>query len=456
MRVRDTATRLDLIHRIVHAVAVVWLICAQSTSRAADGPAAEAPERFNARFQATYVWQHKPQFRAAYSGAKSLRTDTESSYSFTTGAAFGLRVTPDTEIYLNPEAAQGRALSDLTGLAGFTNGEIARTAGPHLKWYLARGFVRHHINFGGARAAVESDANQLGGSVDRRRLTITAGVLSLLDLFDDNAYSHDTRTQFMNWSMFAHGSYDFAADARGYTHGIALEYFHDDWALRYARMAQPRDPNGAELVKSIGRIRGEQIELEHAHQWRNRAGRVHVLYFRNVANMARYDDALALAEQTGAAPSLDAARFGLQTKQGWGLSVEQAIGDGVGLWARLNRADGQTETYAFTTIDASISAGLLIEGAYWGREADRVGLAFSRNELSSVHRRYLATGGVDFFIGDGKIKYRPEAIMETFYAWRIQEPGAWFSIDYQYIRNPAYNADRGPAHFVAGRIHLEF
>ena len=50
------------------------------------GYAQDAPEETSARFQATYVWQRKTPFEAAYSGLHSLSPDREKSYSFTATA----------------------------------------------------------------------------------------------------------------------------------------------------------------------------------------------------------------------------------------------------------------------------------------------------------------------------------------------------------------------------------
>src|SRR5574337_1219530 len=188
---------------------------------------AETPdtEDWNARFQATYVWQGKRAFPAAYSGHNSLSPDREKSYSFTATAMLGWRPWSGGALYFNPEAAQGVPLSNLTGLGGFTNGEIARSSGPTPKFYRARLFLRQTWGLGGGQEEVESGPNQLAGSVDRRRFVLTAGNLSVLDLFDNNAYSHDPRTQFLNWSIMAHGAYDYAADARGYSWGIAGEWY---------------------------------------------------------------------------------------------------------------------------------------------------------------------------------------------------------------------------------------
>jgi len=290
---------------------------------------ASDPEQWNAKFQATYVWQGKRPFSASYSGPHSLKADKERSYSFTATAALGFRPWTGGELYFNPEAAQGVPLSNLTGLGGFTNGEIARTSGPTLKAYRARLFLRQTWGMGGEQAAVESTANQLAGNVDKRRWVLTAGNLAVLDVFDGNAYSHDPRTQFLNWSLMTHGAYDYAADARGYSWGVALEWYHDDWVARAGRFIQPKKPNQQELDPHIFQHYGDQIEVEHAHTLGGQPGKVRLLALRNRAKMSRFQDALDLAARMGGTPSIDDVRTGEQIKHGFGLNLEQAVSDGV-------------------------------------------------------------------------------------------------------------------------------
>ncbi|TMG74804.1 MAG: carbohydrate porin, partial [Betaproteobacteria bacterium] len=408
------------------------------------GHAQEAQEEASgAKFQATYVWQRKSPFEAAYSGANSLSPSREKSYSFTATAALGTRTWRGGELYFDPEVAQGVPLSRLTGLGGFTNGEIARITGPDPTLYRARLFARQTWGFGGGKENVESDANQLAGSVDRRRLVLTAGNLSVLDLFDDNAYSHDPRTQFLNWSLMTHGAYDYAADARGYSWGLALEYFCDPWAFRAGRFIQPKEPNQLPLDSRILKHYGDQIEIERAHTVGGQPGKLRLLAFRNRARMARYQDALDLAAQTGGTPDINAVRTGEQVKRGFGVNFEQAISSDVGVFGRASWADGQTETYAFTEIDGSVSGGLSFNGGTYGRAQDTFGIAFARNRLSAEHRDYLAAGGLGFFIGDGRLNYRPETVVEAFYGLSVAK-SARVSFDLQRIGNPAYNADRGP------------
>jgi len=421
---------------------------------AASGHAQEYEES-NFKFQATYVWQGKPAMPALYSGPNSMITAREKSYSFTSTLAAGFRPWAGGELYLDAEAAQGVPLSDLTGLGGFTNGEMARTSGPLLKVYRARAFLRQTWGMGGGQDNVESDANQLAGKADKRRIVFTAGNLSVMDLFDDNTYSHDPRTQFLNWSLMTHGAYDYAADARGYSWGAALEWFHDDWAIRAGRFIEPREPNQQQLDARIFHHYGDQVELEHAHEFGGLAGKIRLLVFRSRTRMSRFDDALNLAAATGATPDLNAVRIADQAKRGYGVNVEQALPADIGLFARMSRADGATETYAFTEIDQSVSGGLLMKGTAWHRAQDNLGLAFARNGISAARRNYLAAGGISFFIGDGRLNYRPEMIYEAFYNAGVTKH-LWLTLDVQRIVNPAYNADRGPARVIGMRVHTEF
>jgi hypothetical protein len=342
-------------------------------------------------------------------------------------------------------------------MGGFTNGEIARTAGPRLSFYRARLFLRQTWDDGegSEREAVASDQNQLAGSVAKRRWVLTVGNVSVTDIFDDNAYNHDPRTQFLNWSMMDYGAYDFAADARGYSWGAALAWYHDDWVVRVGRFLQPKESNGQTLDPRIGRHYGDQIEIEHAHDLAGHAGKLRFLAFRNRTRMARFQDAIDWGVATGTTPDINAVRDGNQTKSGFGLSLEQEIAKDVGLFARVSKADGKTEAYAFTEIDHSLSGGVLIKGGAWGRGEDTVGIGFVRNGLSKAHRDYLAAGGLGFFIGDGRLNYRPEKIVEAFYNLTIIK-GSQMSVDWQRIANPAYNADRGPVTVMSVRLQTEF
>lgn len=430
-----------------------WLWVAGIISGLVSGPlAAQTLEPYALHAQATYIWQGKPGFRAAYSGPNSLSARWEKSYSFTATLFAGVQAWPGGEFYVNLEVAQGVPLSRLTGLGGFTNGEISRTAGPQLRGYVARAFVRQQWSVGSEASITEADANQLAGSWSARRLVLTAGWVSVLDLFDRNPYASDPRTQFLNWTFMTHGAYDYAADARGYTFGFAAELLWDNWELRFGRFAQPLQPNQLQLDYRLWKRFGDQVEASHHYTWQGRSGTLRLLAYHNHARMARYREALALAGTSGIPPSLDAARRREHDKLGLGINVAQEVTPDLGVFGRAMWSDGRTETYAFTEIDRSVALGLSASGERWGRPLDRAGLATAMHFLSSSHRRYLREGGFGFFLGDGRLRYRPERVVEVFYSVGFRD-WLFLTADWQLLANPGYNADRGPAHVFSLRLH---
>ena len=425
---------------------------------------AQAPdtEDQTARYQLTYNWQHHAAFSASHSGANSIQPISEKMYTFSATAHWGFRPWQDGELYFNPEITQGVPFSgNLVGLGGFTNGEITRAGGSNPKLYRQRLFVRQTWNRGGEKEAVEADFNQLAGQVDKNRFVLTAGNFSTLDVFDDNAYAKDPRTQFMNWGNWTYAAYDYAADARGFGWGVAGEWYQDDWVLRLGRMTGPTTPNGLPTDFALARHYGDQVELEHAHTLRGQPGKWRMLAWRNRGVLASFKDATQWQLQNPGSYSdpvaLVATRKDEKTKYGLGFNVEQTVQAGVGYFLRAMKADGRTETHAFTEVDGSLSTGLVFKGGLWGRVEDAVGVALMRNTLSNDRRQFLAAGGTSYFIGDGQAlkNYRPEMILEAFYSFGLTR-GSWLTADYQRVQNPAYNSDRGPIHVYAARFHAEF
>ena len=428
-------------------------------------------EDTTARYQLTYNWQHHDAFRANYSGANSLSSQSERMYTFSTTAHWGFRPWQDGELYFNPEVTSGVPFSgNLVGMGGFTNGEITRAGGSMPKVYRQRLFVRQTWNHGGEREQVESDFNQMAGWVDKNRFVLTAGNFSTLDVFDDNAYAKDPRTQFMNWGNWTYAAYDYAADARGFGWGFAGEWYQDNWVLRFGRMTGPKEPNGLPVDFALGKHYGDQVEIERGHMLADQPGKVRVLAWRNRAKTASFDDATQWLNNRACLPNcpvetspqaLIDSRNGEKIKYGLGVNIEQAISPSVGFFLRAMKADGRTETYAFTEADGSLSTGLVFKGGLWGRADDTVGVAFMTNTLSRQRRGFLAAGGVSYFIGDASttsttsLTYKPEQILEAFYSFQMTR-GTWLTADYQRIQNPAYNADRGPVNVYAMRLHAEF
>lgn len=416
---------------------------------------AQAPapaEDWSVHAQLTYQLQGHGAFDAPYAGLNSFQDRKEVRGSYTTTLYLGRRLWQGGEVYADAEAFAGSGVSKVLGLAGPPNGETYRVDSTELKAGLARLFLRQTWSLGGGSEAVESGQNQLAGSQDARRVVLTAGKFSGTDLFDGNAYSHDPRAQFNNWTLWANAAWDYPADTRGYTWGVALEWYHDAWAVRAGSMMEPKEANELQLDPQVSRAHGEVVELEHDHELGGCKGALRLLAFENHARMGVYRDALA---QDPSAPDVTATRAPGRVKYGFGLNAEQALTEDVGAFLRAGWNDGKTESWAFTEVERTLSGGLSLGGAAWGRKDDRLGLGFAINGIGRDHRDYLAAGGYGFMLGDGRLDYAPERLVDAYYAFAFRSWGT-FSLEAQRFSNLAFNADRGPATVVGMRLHLQF
>ena len=430
------------------------------TARAQDNAApAMSPQRWNLFWQATSIGQFHGSFYAAYSGPNSLVNHPEAEASLTTTLFFTLRLTPNTQLIFNPEIAGGRGFSSVTGLANAPNGELPRVASATPKPYLARLYMFHDFGFGNETEDVDEQENQLRGTRPETRYTIAAGRFTLTDFFDQNAYSHDPRTQFMGWAVMYNGAWDYPADTRGYTWGILQEFHARWWSVRYATAAEPKIANGLRFDRRLFVDRGDTFEGEVRYHPFSHPGAVRALSYLNHTDSGSYGAALQLAAATHTTPDINNVLHPGTLKYGFGVNAEQELKGKVGVFMRLGWNDGKTEDFAFTAIDRLATGGVSIPGYFWHRRNDVFASEFTASGLSAVHALYLSRGGLDFIIGDGRLNYGPECIWETYYTAKVPKNifGAdlFATVDAQYITNPAYNQDRGPLWAWSLRLHLE-
>ncbi|HJT89924.1 MAG TPA: carbohydrate porin [Bryobacteraceae bacterium] len=360
-----------------------------------------------------------------------------------------------TQFYFDPEIAGGRGFSGTNGIANFPNGEMPRVTAAAPKPYIARLYVTQDFGFGDERETISSDANQLGGSRPMTRYSITAGRFTVTDFFDNNRYSHDPRTQFMAWAVMYNGAWDYAADTRGYTWGWVHEFHTRRWSLRYGSAAMPATANGLRFDRRIFRDRADMFEGELRYSPAGHQGAIRLLSYQNHADMGSYAQALQQSQAAGTTPNVVATRRVGRLKYGFGVNLEQEIRKDIGVFGRLGWNDGKTESFAFTAMDRLATGGVSVTGTRWRRKDDTAGAEFTAGGISGVHALYLARGGVDFLIGDGRLRYGPEYQFETYYDARVL-PGVFVTLDYQHVTNPAYNRDRGPVSIASLRVHLEW
>lgn len=413
-------------------------------------------ERWSIHGQATYMLQQRNNFNSPYAGQNSLLNKSASSadsYSLSATAFIGTRLWRGAEVYWNGEMFQGAPFNgQLTGVGGVYNGELQKGAYPQPVFYNARAFLRQTIGLGGGQEYIEGEANQLAGSLDKNRLVISYGRISTLDFFDDNAYSHDPRTDFQNASIFSMGAYGYAADTKGYTYGAVAEWYQANYILKAARLALPTVPNTAQLDYALSKNYSNQVELTRTHAIYGRTGAVRGLFFQQHAFMGTYQNAINLAQQTNTTPTLTSVRQAATNSWGYGLNFEQALSQDIGIFGRWSWNPGAAETQTLD-ISKSLSGGVSVKGASWSRPSDALGIGFAVNGISSAQISYLEAGGMTTFIGDGKLSYRPEQVLETYYSVKAYK-ALFISLNYQRIANPAYNAARGPVNIFGVRANI--
>ena len=413
------------------------------------------PDSWAVSGQFTGLSQYHPSFTAPYSGKNSLNSDNLSSATADLTLFAGVRVWSGGELWINPEIDQGFGLSNTIGMAGYSSGEAYKVGAnePYLR--IPRLFYRQVLNLGGEEQIIAPAANQLGRTQTANNIILTVGKFSVTDIFDANSYAHDPRADFFNWAVVESGAFDYAADAWGFTKGAAIEWTQSQWTLRGGFFTLSQVPNTAVLDQTF--TQHEYVgELEERHQLLEHPGKIKVLAFINQGNFGNYLDALQLVAGSNNAPDTSQVRH-YSSRPGIAINLEQEVTSDLGAFMRASKNKGTKEADDFTEINQSIAVGLSLKGDRWARHDDTLGIATVVNALSSDAQAYFAAGGTGILIGDGKLNYGQEKIMETYYAYSVPAVDhLTLTVDYQYVVNPAYNRDRGPVNIFGIRAHKEF
>ena len=407
--------------------------------------------------QTTFVDQYHPGFSSAYRGPNSLDPGSRGNETWDVTLYAGFRPWRGAEIWVNPEVDQGFGLNNTLGIAGFPSAEAYKVgeATPYVR--IPRLFLRQTINLGGEVQGIEPDLNQLGGSQTANRVVLTAGKFGVVDVFDTNKYAHDPRNDFQNWAVVDAGAFDYAADAWGYTYGASAEWYQDWWTLRGGVFQGSVTPNSKFLVTRPGQQFQAVLEAEARYDLFGQAGKVKLLGYQTRARLGTFSELenFFVANPNASNVQAETVRR-LRNKFGGGINIEQSITSDLGTFLRASLSDGRTETYDFTDIDRSLSAGLSLSGNRWNRPDDTFGAAVVINNISKAHKDYFEQGGLGVLVGDGKLTNAgPEQIFEAYYSYTVVK-GVNLSADYQLVNHPGYNVDRGPVNIFGVRLHGQF
>lgn len=397
------------------------------------------------------IEQYHPAFYVPYSGNNSLQPINESQHSITSTFFIGTRLWKNSSLYFNPELAGGSGFSSTKGVAGFPNGETFRIGSPSPAIYLARLYFTQNIPLTKEYQIAEDDINQIKEKHYKKQLSIILGKYCAADFFDKNQYSHDPRTQFMNWALMSAGAWDYPANTRGYTWGGLIQYTSPRFEFRLGCNTVPTYANGPVLNFNLNKANATTMELQFNYSIRHQEGNIKLLSFYNNAPMGSYQIAVSSTDSA----DITLSRSNGRSKYGLSLNMEQHLNSWIGLFSRTSWNDGKNETWAFTEIDESTQIGLQLDGCEWKRNNDCFGIAEVIDGISKEHRNYLKKGGNGFMLGDGKLNYSPEYISEMYYSFNFKKYNTSISPDYQLIINPGYNkARKGPVNVFSVRVHV--
>ncbi|MEC5144840.1 carbohydrate porin [Chitinophaga sp. 212800010-3] len=451
------AIKLQVITAIVALFSFTQAASAQSN---ADSTAPKS--KWSIHFQTTIIGQRHSGFKSPYRGDNSLADTVEPTAQSLTATLFiGRRLWKNATFYFNPEVSGGKGLSSASGVAGALNGETYRVGAVQPQVFIARAYLQQHIPLGNTGYEdVSDDVNQVADRIPTSRITISAGKFAIADFYDDNSYSKDPRTQFLNWALWANGAWDYPANTRGYTEGLVVELIKPTYAVRVSTVAVPSIANYHTMEYNID-AHSETLEYEHKLKFGKRTGAVRVIgstTYSRAPSYAQGMEALLNGKDTSVLSVIRGNSKGGSYgghKYGLGLSIDQQLTDDIGAFCRVGWNDGKYATWAFTEIDRTVSGGIAIKGTKWKRPGDVFGVADVVNGISREHRDFLAAGGYGFIIGDGALNYGHENILEAYYNALLTK---FFQVtfDYQFVNHPGYNKDRGPVHVFGLRAHIMF
>lgn len=274
----------------------------------------------------------------------------------------------------------------------------------------------------------------------REKLELTFGKIDIFGFFDQNTVAGDESKQFLN-SVFVHNPLldaggEVAVDANGFQPGFIGAYVNENdkaepWKVSLGFFGAGEQ--GASYQKSFD----SPLAIVQAEK--------KLRLFGGLPGNYR-----AYAWHRSDAPELDGITTGMHT--GFGVSFDQRVGDGITLFGRIGKL-----TNGELPFDRAISAGAEINGSYWGRSGDAIGVGGAWLHASNDYRDF---GGSGDRRGDGTglFTYSPsgaEKVGELYYRYRLS-PQFDLTSDFQWLGSPGANPNADSVKVLSLRANVAF
>ncbi len=191
-----------------------------SASLNSDTNISPAAQMWNVHVINTDTTQWHPAFPARYSGPNSLNSQAASSETVDLDVMARPPFVAGSRVqHVDGLAWQGFGLSRTLGIEAFPNAMAYKVGARLADGTFSRVFIRQTIGLGGVAEDVPDDGLHLAGKQDESRLVVTLGEISVLDIFDNNAYAGDPTKQFLNWAFVGNEAWDYPCQQPRFHHG---------------------------------------------------------------------------------------------------------------------------------------------------------------------------------------------------------------------------------------------
>jgi hypothetical protein len=406
--------------------------------------------------QTNFIFQAHTPFHSHYSGPNSFHEYGEDALSRTLTLYTGIKLFRFSEIVASVDETGGSGLSGGNGIAAYVNADVV-SPGLSRSLYLSRAFISHMTPLTADRISEDPNPFVLQSSIPRRRLEYTFGKLNLLDFFDVNEVGGDTHLQFTNLAIGNTGTYENGSDGHGETVAAMVNFQGPKIGIRFAEALLPNFATGSDLNYKIGKSRSENLQLDYSdYALQGYGTHLRALVFVNHATLGNYREAnQAYLDGQDTTPDITLHRHEGTIKPGFAINFEQDLPQNFRVYMRTGWNDGAYESFTFSEMNNTVTAGADLTGDVWHRKDDRIGSAFVNSGLARDHRQYLALGGIGFMLGDGALTYGRETASETYYTAHVFG-GLYAAAQISFVNNPGFNRARGPVIVPGLRAHIDF
>ncbi|MDR1854310.1 MAG: carbohydrate porin [Azoarcus sp.] len=283
------------------------------------------------------------------------------------------------------------------------------------------------------------------GENKKHRVEVTLGKMDIFGFFDQNEAAGDEATQFLN-GVFVHNPLldvggEVGADENGFQPGAIVSYLNESDGAEPWRLSLGVFGSGDE-GSNYQKTGDTPLLIAQAEKtfkfFGGRAGnyRLYAWSRRDVPRF--YNDAYS-SRHTGV-----------------GLSFDQQFGDGIKLFGRYGHL-----VKGKLPFDRAATLGVEINGGYWNRASDALGVAGAWLRASSAYKRnggegYLSADSYE--AGTPDFTFRPsgaEKVAEIYYRIHLT-PNFSLSPDVQWIKRGGANPDADNVTIVGVRANVSY